>query len=264
MSIASSDSYLSTNSGSIQFKQSQLDHWNDSLKKLNSPEDIIQWAITTFDHIFQISALGISGLAIIHLLSKKFQNEKIDCIFIDTLHHFPQTLDLAEKIQTKYYGEGFISDFHIIKPLGLESEKEFSEKHGNNLWETDDDKYDYYSKVEPLERAYKQFNIDLVITGRRQSQGNSRKDLDILEYDGVNKIFKLNPFYNYTFKQVHDIVVKGNVPTNELLEYGYKSVGDYHSTLPTVGDDERGGRWSDKKGKTECGIHQPERFSKFK
>jgi phosphoadenosine phosphosulfate reductase len=255
---------LTTNSGIIQFNESQLKHWNDHLQKLQSPEEIIKWAIVTFKNIYQISALGISGLSIIHLLSEKFAEEKIDCIFIDTLHHFPQTLDLVEKIQQKYYGKDSVSDFHIVKPLGLDSEKEFSAKYGDNLWISDDDKYDYYSKVEPLERTYKSFNIDLVITGRRQTQGNDRANLDILEYDALNKVLKLNPFYNHTFKQVHEIVVKGNVPTNELLEYGYKSIGDYHSTLPTVGDDERGGRWSDKKGKTECGIHQPERFSKFK
>lgn len=264
MPILAMSEYFSTNSGAIQFKQSQLTHWNAHLKKLHSPEEIIKWAILTFDNIYQISALGISGLSIIHLLSEKFTDEKIDCVFIDTLHHFPQTLDLVDKIQKKYYNKNVISDFHVIKPLGLESEKEFSDKYGDNLWISDDDKYDYFSKVEPLERTYKQFNIDLVITGRRQTQGNDRTDLDILEYDALNKVFKLNPFYNYTFKQVHDIVIEGDVPTNELLQYGYKSIGDYHSTLPTVGDDERGGRWSDKKGKTECGIHQPERFSKFK
>ena len=105
---------LTTNSGTIQFNESQLKHWNDHLQKLQSPEEIIQWAIVTFKNIYQISALGISGLSIIHLLSEKFAEEKIDCIFIDTLHHFPQTLDLAEKIQQKYYGMDSVSDFHIL------------------------------------------------------------------------------------------------------------------------------------------------------
>lgn len=48
------------------------------------------------------------------------------------------------------------------------------------------------------------------------------------------------------------------VPQNILLEQGYKSVGDWHSTkVPGVGGEERGGRWSEKGGeKTECGLHK--------
>lgn len=256
---------LPLNSGKLEITSDQVTFWNNQLLKLNSPEAIIQWALTTFEHIYQISALGLSGLAIIDLLNEKFSEYKVDCIFIDTLHHFPQTLDLVGKVKEKYYGPEKVSSFHIVTPRDAVDENSFAAKYGNNLWETDDDKYDYFSKVEPLERTYKAFEIDIVITGRRQTQGHNRAALPVLEYDAHNKVLKLNPFYNYTFKQIYAIIEKNSVPTNELLEYGYKSIGDYHSTQPTADDgDERGGRWADKKGKTECGIHQPERFAKFK
>jgi phosphoadenosine phosphosulfate reductase len=40
-----------------------------------------------------------------------------------------------------------------------------------------------------------------------------------------------------------------------LLNKGYKSVGDWHSTEPVKeGEDERAGRWKGQ-AKTECGIH---------
>jgi len=40
-----------------------------------------------------------------------------------------------------------------------------------------------------------------------------------------------------------------------LLDRGYKSVGDWHSTEPVKeGEDERAGRWKGQQ-KTECGIH---------
>ncbi|XBW35279.1 hypothetical protein QEN19_000847 [Hanseniaspora menglaensis] len=256
---------LPLNSGKLDITAEQLAFWNVQLEKLDSPESIIKWALTTFEHIYQISALGLSGLAIIDLLNEKFSSYKVDCIFIDTLHHFPQTLDLVEKVKSRYYANKNVSKFHIVTPKDVNDENSFAKKHGQNLWETDDDKYDYFSKVEPLERTYKAFEIDIVITGRRQSQGNNRSNLSILEYDETNKVLKLNPFYNFTFNQIYEIIEKNDVPTNELLEFGYKSIGDYHSTLPTNSDDdERGGRWADKKGKTECGIHQPERFAKYK
>lgn len=50
-----------------------------------------------------------------------------------------------------------------------------------------------------------------------------------------------------------------NVPYNELLDKGYRSIGDVHSTAPpdpNASSDaaERSGRWAGK-SKTECGLH---------
>jgi phosphoadenosine phosphosulfate reductase len=49
------------------------------------------------------------------------------------------------------------------------------------------------------------------------------------------------------------------VPYNPLLDQGYRSIGDVHSTAlpdPTNANDagERSGRWQGK-NKTECGLH---------
>jgi phosphoadenosine phosphosulfate reductase len=51
-----------------------------------------------------------------------------------------------------------------------------------------------------------------------------------------------------------------SVPYNPLLDQGYRSIGDLHSTAPPdasmVNGDvaERSGRWQGKK-KSECGLH---------
>jgi phosphoadenosine phosphosulfate reductase len=49
------------------------------------------------------------------------------------------------------------------------------------------------------------------------------------------------------------------VPYNPLLDQGYRSIGDVHSTAkpdPSLANDtsERSGRWQGK-SKTECGLH---------
>jgi phosphoadenosine phosphosulfate reductase len=65
----------------------------------------------------------------------------------------------------------------------------------------------------------------------------------------------VNPLANWSFKQVQAYVKEHDVPYNELLDRGYKSVGDWHSTQPVAeGEDERAGRWKGQE-KTECGIH---------
>ena len=95
------------------------------------------------------------------------------------------------------------------------------------------------------------------------SQGGKRGDLDIVEVDDTGLI-KVNPLANWSFKEVQDYVNQHDVPFNELLQRGYKSVGDWHSTQPVAqGEDERSGRWKGK-NKTECGIHNPKsRYAQF-
>ena len=55
---------------------------------------------------------------------------------------------------------------------------------------------------------------------------------------------------------VESYVKEKNIPRNKLLNQGYRSVGDWHSTVKvTEGEDERAGRWAGKE-KTECGLHK--------
>jgi phosphoadenosine phosphosulfate reductase len=55
---------------------------------------------------------------------------------------------------------------------------------------------------------------------------------------------------------VESYIKEHNVPRNKLLDQGYRSVGDWHSTVKvTEGQDERAGRWAGKE-KTECGLHK--------
>ena len=111
-------------------------------------------------------------------------------------------------------------------------------------------------KVEPAERAYKDLGVRSVITGRRASQGADRANLQPLEVDTTG-LLKLNPLFAWSFNDVDAYIKENNVPHNALLDQGYKSVGDWHSTEKSkVGDTgERAGRWAGKE-KTECGLHE--------
>lgn len=152
-------------------------------------------------------------------------NTSIDVIFLDTLHHFPETLALVDRIKQRY---PYVT-VHVFKPQGVETAEEFAAKHGERLWETNDELYDWVAKVEPAQRAYAELQVKAVLTGRRRSQGGKRGDLDIIEVDQAGLI-KINPLANWSFKQVRDYIQDHNVPYNELLDRGYKSIGDWHST----------------------------------
>jgi len=218
----------------------------------------LKWCLLTLPGLFQTTAFGLSGLVSLDMLSKLTAdtNQTIDLIFFDTLYHFKETLELVQRVKSRYPKV----NIHVYKPDGAETTADFEKIHGERLWETNDDLYDYHAKVEPAQRAYLELGVKAVLTGRRKSQGGQRGSLDIIEVDDAGLI-KVNPLANWTFSQVKEYITKNNVPYNVLLDQGYKSVGDWHSTSPVKeGEDERAGRWKDKK-KTECGIHN--RRSKY-
>lgn len=183
----------------------------------------------------------------------------VDLLFFDTLHHFKETYDLIDRIREHYP----LVSLHVFKPAGVDSAEGFAQQNGERLWETNDELYDWLAKVEPAQRAYRELRVGAVLTGRRRSQGGKRGDIAVIEVDEAGLV-KINPFANWTFTQVDDYIKSNDVPYNELLDRGYKSVGDWHSTKPVkAGEDERAGRWQGQQ-KTECGIHNPRsKFAQF-
>ncbi|KAI9831480.1 MAG: hypothetical protein M1826_003370 [Phylliscum demangeonii] len=227
---------------------------NERLQQLE-PEDILRWCITTLPGLYQSTAFGLTGLATLDMLSRlpaPYDQARVDLIFFDTLHHFPETLALVDRVRRRYPG----AKLHVYRPQGLETADQFAHEHGRQLWTTNDERYDWLAKVEPAERAYADLHVRALLTGRRRSQGGQRGDLPIVEVDEAGRI-KVNPLANWTFQQVRQYVREHDVPYNDLLDRGYKSVGDWHSTQPVKeNEDERSGRWKGQE-KTECGIHNP-------
>jgi phosphoadenosine phosphosulfate reductase len=237
----------------IVLTKAHLKFINLTLNKL-SPMDILRWCKITFPNLYQTTSFGLTGLVTLDMLSK-LQAESpdtpsIDAIFFDTLYHFDETHALIEKTKERY--PNFI--LHIYKPEGVSTAAEFEAKHGKELWKTNDQLYDWVAKVEPAQRAYADLSVAATLTGRRRSQGAKRESLEIVEVDEAGLI-KINPLASWSFSQVQEYIKANNIPYNALLDRGYKSVGDWHSTEPvSESEDERAGRWKGT-AKTECGIH---------
>lgn len=245
----------------IQQVVNNLDAINQQLETAD-PFAILEWAIDNLPGLYQTTAFGVTGCVSLDQISRisearaqkagRPSQHLVPLIFIDTLYHFPQTLELANKA-AKHYA----APMHVYTPPGTATVSEFEQKWGQQLWESDEATYDYLVKVEPARRAYDELKVRAVFTGRRRSQGSDRAKLNAVEVDETGLI-KVNPFLNWSFGQVDEYVKQNAVPYNELLDMGYKSIGDWHSTVLPSGDSaegERSGRWKDKGGKTECGLH---------
>ncbi|KAI1270453.1 Phosphoadenosine phosphosulfate reductase family-domain-containing protein [Xylariaceae sp. FL1019] len=247
----------------IVFTEIHLKHLNEQLEQL-PPQDILRICKLMFPNLYQTTAFGLTGLVTLDMLSKLHLetpgSSPVDLIFLDTLYHFQETYQLVSRIQEHYPDVSI----HTFRPQGCETASEFEARYGSALWETDAERYDYLAKVEPQQRSYEVLGVAAILTGRRRSQGAKRGDIPILEMDRERGVVKINPFVNWSFNQVLEYIKTNNVPYNELLDRGYKSVGDWHSTQPVAaGEDERAGRWKGQ-DKSECGIHNKKsRYAMF-
>jgi len=223
---------------------------NEYLSAL-SPEQILQWATENVSDLYQTTAFGLTGLVAIDMLSK-ITTSPPPLVFLDTLYHFLETYELVEEVKARY-GVPII----VYKPEGCENVQEFESRHGERFWERNEGGYDYAVKVEPARRAYAELGVKAVITGRRASQGGARATLQPVEVDETG-LLKLNPLFAWNFGFVDWYIKSNNVPHNKLLEQGYRSVGDRHSTVKSGEGDvgERAGRWAGRDDKTECGLHE--------
>ncbi|KAJ1972171.1 3'-phosphoadenylsulfate reductase [Dimargaris xerosporica] len=262
---------------------------------LLEPTQILEWACLTFPQVYQSTAFGPSGLVITDLLhnlrvqwalkhgaapralaeptteavatsldeitpsdsatlpqavtlASPFE---VPLIFLDTLYHFAETLALVDQVRQRYQ-----ATIHMYRPAQCETRAAFEAQFGSELWHAEEAMYDYLVKVEPARRAYREHAVRVVITGRRRSQKGERAQLPVIEVESGTGLIKLNPLAYWPFDKVWAYLRANEVPYNALLDQGYRSIGDIHSTKPTAStDDERSGRWAGQ-AKSECGLHK--------
>jgi phosphoadenosine phosphosulfate reductase len=230
------------------------------LKKLNQrfdkahPKDILAWC--TFNiptGLVQTSAFNVDDMLITDLLYRDLRPaQPVPVLFLDTLHHFPQTLELVAAATDLYQ-----LNLQVYKIRGVDSRAAFAATYGDALWTQDINRFSQLTKIEPLQRGLQELQAIAWITGRRRDQATTRSHMPIFELDQQQRL-KVNPLANWTRKETWAYVFEHDVIYNPLHDQGYPSIGDEPITVSIrEGDGERAGRWQDFDGKTECGIHLP-------
>ena len=216
-----------------------------------TPREILAWANQVLpEGLVQASAFNVDDMVITDLLYRDLKpHHPVPVLFLDTLHHFPETLELVAR-STQHYD----LNLKIYRIMTVDSRTAFAQRYGEKLWETDIEQFHQLTKIEPLQRGLTELGAVAWITGRRRDQAHTRSDMPILEWDKRQRL-KINPLANWTRPQSWDYVMAHQVPYNPLHDQGYASIGDEPLTTPVAeGEDERAGRWRGS-GKTECGIH---------
>ena len=208
-----------------------------------SAEEVIRWATETFgDRICVTSSM--TDAVIIHLASSV--KPGIDVVFLDTGYHFAETIGTRDAVQAVY-------PVNLVNVTPSRTVEEQDAELGPRLYGRNPDLCCYLRKVEPLERALKDY--DAWFTGVRREETAKRHDAKVVEWDDKRKMVKVNPIVAWTSEQVDDYIATHGVLVNPLLYDGYPSIGCHTCTMRVEpGADPRSGRWAGT-GKTECGIH---------
>ncbi len=74
-----------------------------------------------------------------------------------------------------------------------------------------------------LKRAMQ--GLDVWICGLRKQQSVTRKDMQVVEWDDIHNLIKVNPLINWSEEDVEQYVKKHHVPYNKLQDKGYPSIG---------------------------------------
>src|SRR5215471_15351966 len=206
-------------------------------------EEVIRWAVDTFGERICVTS-SMTDAVIIHLASAV--QPGIDVIFLDTGYHFAETIGTRDAVSVVY-------PIRLINVTPSRTVAEQDAELGPRLFGRNPDLCCYLRKVEPLERALRDY--DSWITGVRREETDARSDTRVVEWDARRAMVKVNPIAAWTQEQVDTYIADNGVLMNPLVDDGYPSIGCATCTMPVKpGADPRSGRWAGT-GKTECGLH---------
>ena len=226
---------------------SELDQQNRALGA-STPEELIEWASQRFgDKLIASTSFGATSAVMLHLVHKVAPRTPIICV--DTSYLFAETYQFAEDLIKRLELD---VRFYAARMSAARQEALYGK-----LWEQGEEGVERYlqiNKVEPMQRAIHELGAEGWMAGLRSEQTEHRAGLRRI--DRQDGRVKIHPVLNWTSEQMTSYMEKYDLPYHPMVEQGYRSIGDHHSTIPTTADmDPRDGRIL---GKTrECGLHLP-------
>jgi len=210
-------------------------------------DERVQWALATYgDGLVMTTSFGIQAAVMLHLVTRIVP--RIPVVFIDTGYLFPETYRFADELTGRLQ-----LNLKLYQPAMTAARQEAL--YGKQ-WEQGIEglkRYNFISKIEPMERAVRELDATAWLAGLRRSQGSTRDGLQVVQRQ--NRITKVHPIIDWDNRRVHRYLTEHDLPYHPLWEQGYVSVGDWHSTSKLeAGMTEEQTRFNGLK--RECGLHE--------
>jgi phosphoadenosine phosphosulfate reductase len=205
---------------------------------VSSAQDVIAAHLSTAVAPCVTSSFQIDGVVLLHMIRQHAR--LIPVLFIDTAHHFAETL--------KYRDD-------LVRAWNLNLVVVQADRPSPGLWRVDSEACCARHKVAPLFAALKRH--DVWFTGLRRAQSPSRAALEAVHpftLPSGEVLRKVNPLADWTDADVWEYARAHEIPALPLYAEGFASIGcEPCTTRPVDPLNPRSGRWNGKR--LECGIH---------
>jgi phosphoadenosine phosphosulfate reductase len=199
-------------------------------------EVVMAWAEQRFGTDLVVLVAMTSDVVLVDLVSRHAPSAQV--VFLDTGHHFPETLAFVEAVR-RHYASTRIS----VQGAGLAPA---------DMWQTDPDGCCQLRKVVPMENALA--GRRAWVSGMRRVDSPMRADVQVVQRD-KRGLIKLNPLAHWSDDDLATFAALHQVPEHPLIAEGYTSIGCGPCTRKTApGEHAREGRWAGS-SKVECGLH---------
>ena len=213
--------------------------------------DLLLWAGRRFEgRIAFATSLGLEDQVLTDLIAQS--GAAIPLFTIDTGKLPEQTVRLIEQTERRYSLE-----IEVLRP-DAEEVRKMTRRHGPAP---------YYSSVElrklcchvrkvaVLRRRLA--GLEAWVCGLRREQSVTREGVEVVEWDGGNRLIKVNPLADWTLERTWQYIREHDVPYNALHDENYPSIGCLPCTRAVLpGQDIRSGRWWwEEPEQKECGLH---------
>jgi phosphoadenosine phosphosulfate reductase len=217
------------------------------------PWEMIDWLLERFGEQATIAFSGAEDVSLIDMAARTKRPFTVTTLDTGRLH--PETYRFLDKVRA-HYG----ISIRIFSPDRVALEELVRKKGFFSFYEDGHGECCGIRKVEPLGRALR--DMRAWITGQRRDQSPTRTDVSHFELDRAHAgekgpLIKLNPLAAWSLADTWDFLRARGVPTNELHEKGYVSVGCEPCTRALrPGEHERAARWWwEEATQRECGLH---------
>ncbi len=192
------------------------------------------------------SSFGAQSAVMLHLVNSVIPG--VPVVLLDTGYLFPETYNFIDALTERLKLN--------LKVFRADASPAWQESRFGKLWNqglVGIERYNRINKQEPLDRAFNELHAGTWFAGLRRAQAETRSRIFPVEFKRGR--YKVNPLFDWRDADIGRYLEKHDLPQHPLLEKGYVSIGDWHTTR-SLAEVESAEELRFFGLKRECGLHE--------
>lgn len=171
-----------------------------------SPQEVVRWALNLGRKTIATTSMGRNAAVMLHLVGQV--DKTVPTIWVDTGYNLRDTYVVAERLI-----RDLAVNIHVYSPQ-MTSERRNAIMGGIPTVDEQERHADFTRqvKLEPFDKALRDFAPEIWLTGIRREETEHRKTLDIVSMDNRG-IIKVAPIFYWSEDEVEDYMAQHKLPT---------------------------------------------------